>query len=68
MQAAATAGQRGSIIAPQAANLVKVLRMGAVVVVQDALELVERFPNNPIHKLLTVQQSFRWDSCSAFHQ
>lgn len=43
----------------EAENLCKVLRMGAVVVVQDALELAEQFPNNPVHSLLLEQPVFR---------
>lgn len=39
-------------------HLAQVLRMGATVVVQDALELAEKFPHNPIHKLLREQPQF----------
>lgn len=45
-------------------RMVQVLRMGAVVVVQDALELAERYPNNPIHKYLLEDDTFR---CVAVH-
>lgn len=40
-------------------RLVQVLKMGAVVIVQDALELAERFPNNPLHDLLLKEDAFR---------
>jgi hypothetical protein len=47
----------------EAANLAKrmvqVLKMGAVVVVQDALELAERFPANPLHAVLLQEPAFR---------
>ena len=59
-QQAAAAGSRSGRVAPQAATVAKVLHMGAVIVVQDALELAERFPDNPIHKLLMGYASFRW--------
>ncbi len=56
---AAAAAAAGSPSA-EADNLCKGLRMGAVVLVQDALELAEQFPNNPVHKILLEQQVFRW--------
>jgi hypothetical protein len=59
-QQAAAAGPRSGRVGPEAAAVARVLRMGAVMVVQDALELAERFPNNPIHKLLMGYDSFRW--------
>jgi hypothetical protein len=37
----------------------RVLRMGAVVVVSDAFELAEDFPDNPVHKLLLASPVFR---------
>lgn len=40
-------------------NIVRVLRMGAVVVVTDALELAEDFPNNPVHAILLQNDTFR---------
>jgi hypothetical protein len=42
-----------------AERLVQVLKMGAVVVVQDALELAKKFPDNPLHKALLEQPAFR---------
>lgn len=59
-QGAAAAGPRSGRVAPEAAIVARVLRMGGVIVVQDALELVEGFPDNPIHKFLMQRQSFRW--------
>lgn len=58
-QQAAAAGPRSGRVAPEAAAVARLLRMGAVMVVQDALELAERFPDNPIHKLLMGYVSFR---------
>eukprot|EP00882_Tetradesmus_deserticola_P009842 GHRQ01010400.1.p4 GENE.GHRQ01010400.1~~GHRQ01010400.1.p4 ORF type:complete len:106 (+),score=41.27 GHRQ01010400.1:832-1149(+) len=63
-QQAAAVGPRSGRVAPECAAVARVLRMGAVMVVQDALELAKRFPNNPIHKLLMGYQSFRW-GCKA---
>ena len=45
--------------ASHAKRMVQVLKMGAVVVVQDALELAEKFPDNPLHALLLQQPAFR---------
>lgn len=39
-------------------HLATMLRKGATIVVQDALELVEDFPDNPVHQLLRKQPSF----------
>ncbi|KAF6253854.1 hypothetical protein COO60DRAFT_384186 [Scenedesmus sp. NREL 46B-D3] len=58
-QQEAAGGPRSGRVAPEAAAVARVLRMGAVMVVQDALELAERFPDNPIHKLLMGYDSFR---------
>ena len=55
-QEEAAAARQGK---PSAVNLCKVLRMGAVVVVQDALDLAENFPNNPAHALLLKQAAFQ---------
>lgn len=41
-----------------AVHLAQVLRMGATVVVQDALELADKFPDNPVHRLLLEQDCF----------
>jgi hypothetical protein len=46
-----------------AKRMVQVLQMGAVVVVQDALELAETFPDNPLHAKLLEQFAFRWVTC-----
>jgi hypothetical protein len=40
-------------------NIICVLRMGAVVVVTDALELAKEFPNNPVHSILLENATFR---------
>lgn len=53
--AATAAGQPDA----EADNWCKVLRMGAVVVVQDALELAEEFPNNPVHNMLLKHEAFK---------
>jgi len=45
-----------------ATHLATVLRMGATVVVQDALELAENFFDNPVHEMLLQQDSFKWVS------
>ena len=45
--------------ASHAKRMVQVLKMGAVVVVQDALELAEKFPDNPLHALLLREPAFR---------
>jgi hypothetical protein len=45
--------------ASHAKRLVQVLKMGAVVIVQDALELAEQFPNNPLHDMLLKEEAFR---------
>ena len=37
----------------------KALAYLAMVVVQDALELAERYPDNPVHALLLGQPAFR---------
>jgi hypothetical protein len=42
-----------------AAHLATILRMGATVVVQDALVLAEAFPHNPVHAMLLQKESFR---------
>lgn len=42
-----------------AVHMATILRMGATVVVQDALELAERFPNNPVHAMLLKKPSFQ---------
>lgn len=39
-------------------HMAQVMRMGATVVVQDALELADNFPGNPVHKLLLEQNCF----------
>jgi hypothetical protein len=40
-------------------NLVKLLRMLAVVAVQDALELAEAYPANPVHSMLLANDRFK---------
>lgn len=42
----------------RAKRMAQVLKMGAVVVVQDALELAEKFPNNPLHRVLLQKEAF----------
>ncbi|WIA17347.1 hypothetical protein OEZ85_014210 [Tetradesmus obliquus] len=42
-----------------AANLAKLLRMLAVVAVQDALELAAGYPGNPVHKMLLQHERFK---------
>jgi hypothetical protein len=42
-----------------ATHFATVVRMGATVVVQDALVLAEEFSNNPVHAMLLKQQSFQ---------
>lgn len=42
-----------------AAHLATILRMGATVVVQDAVELAEQFPHNPVHAMLLQKDSFK---------
>ena len=44
--------------ASHAKRLVQVLKMGAVVVVQDALELAQKYPDNPLHAVLLEQPAF----------
>lgn len=53
---AAAAGRAPS---KAATHLATVLRVGATVVVQDALELAEQFPNNPVHQMLLKSQTFK---------
>lgn len=45
--------------ASHAKRMVQVLKMGAVVVVQDALELAQRYPDNPLHAVLLEQDAFK---------
>lgn len=45
--------------ASHAKRMVQVLKMGAVVVVQDALELADKFPDNPLHAVLLKESAFR---------
>jgi hypothetical protein len=40
-------------------HLTSLLRKGAVIVVQDALELADAFANNPVHHMLQQQSSFQ---------
>ena len=47
-------------LSAKAKRMVQVLNMGAVVVVQDALELAEQYPANPLHRTLLQQPAFRW--------
>lgn len=54
VEAAAAAGQPDA----EGAHLVKLLRTGAVVVVQDALELAEQYPDNPVHAILLQEPLF----------
>jgi hypothetical protein len=42
-----------------ATHLATVLRMGATVVVQDALVLAAKFPDNPVHDMLLQTASFK---------
>lgn len=56
MGKAATASRRAFL---------KLLRYGAGVVVQDALELVDLAPRNPVHQLLLRHPCFRWGPNSA---
>jgi hypothetical protein len=44
--------EMGNAALPSRRALPKLLSYLAVVVVQDALELAERFPNNPVHRQL----------------
>ena len=54
--AAATAAGKPSAVAD---NLARLLRMLAVVVVQDALELADRYPDNPVHRMLLQNDRFK---------
>lgn len=58
-QRAAAGGPRSNRVAPEAAVVARVLRMGATIVVQDALELAEAYPKNPVHALLLEDDKFR---------
>jgi hypothetical protein len=58
-QPAAVTGTCSGQVTPDAAVIARVLRMGAVIVVQDALELALKFPENPVHALLAQQECFR---------
>lgn len=58
-QAAAAAGSRAGRVAPEAGTVATVLRVGALVVVQDALELADGYSSNPIHALLLRNNTFR---------
>lgn len=42
-----------------AAHFASVVRMGATVVVQDALVLADQFSNNPVHAMLLKQPAFQ---------
>jgi hypothetical protein len=55
-------------LAEAALMRVQLLRLGAVVVVQDALELADRFPRNPIHAYLLGDAQFRCELCVVWHQ
>jgi hypothetical protein len=54
--AAARAAGKPSALAD---NLARLLRMLAVVVVQDALELADRYPDNPVHRMLLRNARFK---------
>jgi len=54
--AAAAAGHPDAV----ADHYTRLLRTGAVVVVTDALELADKFPENPVHKLLLDNAAFRY--------
>jgi hypothetical protein len=54
--AAARADGKPSALAD---NLARLLRMFAVVAVQDAHELADRYPGNPVHKMLLENARFK---------
>lgn len=56
---AAAAGKRADRVAPEASTTAHILRVGAMVVVQDALELAQEFNDNPIHTLLLQNATFK---------
>lgn len=58
-QQAAATGKRAGRVAPEAGTTAQVLRVLAVVLVQDALELAADYNNNPIHALLLQNSTFR---------
>lgn len=60
-QAAAAAGRRAGRVAPEAGTVATVLRVGAMVVVQDALELADDYSSNPVHALLLGNDMFRYE-------
>lgn len=41
------------------AHFIRMLHTGAVVVVTDALELAEAYPDNPVHSVLLKEDAFR---------
>lgn len=58
-QLTAAAGKPVGRTAAQADNTAKVLRVGALVVVQDALELAEDYKDNLIHARLLENDTFK---------
>lgn len=58
-QLSAAAGKAVGRPAAQASNTAQVLRAGALVVVQDALELAEKYSDNPVHALLLKNAAFQ---------
>lgn len=58
-QLTAAAGKPAGRPAAQASNTAQVLRAGALVVVQDALELAEEYGDNPVHALLLKNAAFQ---------
>lgn len=52
--------QMGSTASPSMKAVPKLLECLAVVVVQDALELAEEHPENPVHAMLLENETFRW--------
>ena len=56
----ARSGDRAAAaLAAEAENALRVLHFGAMVVLQDALELATQSPHNPVHKLLLENDKFR---------
>lgn len=62
-QRAAAGSSRAARAAPEAERVASALRMGLTALVQDSLELAEKFPDNSIHRLLLQDPIFR---CAPF--
>ena len=56
MQVVETMGKRAENSMKSVAKLVRYL---GVVLVQDALELAEKFPDNPVHKALLANSDYQ---------